>query len=211
MFAFVRRIPFALTMTLAIGVALVSFRFLLPQPPGVSPDIAANRFADPALVIHAGFAAVALLLGPFQFIGRGGKNGGGRRAIWHRFTGALYMAACLAAAPAGLVLALGTTAGPLATAGFGLLALVWFHTTAQGLRAVIGRRYAEHRRWMIRSFALTFAAVTLRLYLPIAPSLGYDFMPAYVAISWLCWIPNLILAEWLFVPLRPRPPTPQAA
>ena len=207
MFALVRRIPFAVMTILAIGVALVSFRFLLPTPPGVSPDIAANRFADPALVMHAGFAAAALLLGPFQFWGRRD----GRRAIWHRLTGALYMAACLAAAPAGLVLALGTTAGPLASLGFGLLALAWFYATAQGLRAVIGRRYPEHRRWMIRSFALTLAAVTLRLYLPIAPSLGYDFMPAYVAISWLCWVPNLILAELLFVPLRPRAPALQAA
>ena len=48
---------------------------------------------------------------------------------------------------------------------------------------------------MVRSFAMTFAAVTLRLYLPIAPMLGYEFMPAYVAISWFCWVPNLIVAE----------------
>jgi len=47
----------------------------------------------------------------------------------------------------------------------------------------------------VRSFAMTFAAVTLRLYLPIAPMMGYDFMPAYVAISWLAWVPNLMVAE----------------
>ena len=45
------------------------------------------------------------------------------------------------------------------------------------------------------SFAMTFAAVTLRIYLPIAPMLGYDFLPAYVAISWLAWVPNLMVAE----------------
>ncbi len=207
MFALVRRIPFAVMMLLAIAVALVSFRFLMPEPPGVSPEVAANRFADPALPIHAGLAALALLLGPVQFWGR--KHG--RRAAWHRATGALYMAACLLSAPAGLALALGTTAGPIATVGFGLLALAWFVTTAQGLRAVLARRFADHRRWMIRSFALTFAAVTLRLYLPIAPSFGYDFMPAYIAVSWLCWVPNLLIAEWLFVPRRAHAPTLQAA
>ena len=48
---------------------------------------------------------------------------------------------------------------------------------------------------MVRSFAMTFGAVTLRLYLPIAPIMGYDFMAAYVAISWLAWVPNLMVAE----------------
>ena len=207
MFAVLRRAPYALMLLLALFVALVSFRFLLPEIPGVSPDVAANRFADRFLPAHAGLSALALLLGPFQFWGRRD----GRRAVWHRTTGALYIAACLISAPTGLVLALGTTAGPLATAGFGLLAVAWFYTTGQGLRSVLGKRYAEHRRWMIRSYALTFAAVTLRLYLPIAPSLGYDFMPAYVAISWLCWVPNLILAELFFVPSRPYAPGLQPA
>jgi hypothetical protein len=56
---------------------------------------------------------------------------------------------------------------------------------------------------MIRSFALTLAAVTLRFYLPIPPSLGYDFDDGYRAIAWLSWVPNLMLAE-LYVRWRPR-------
>jgi hypothetical protein len=51
---------------------------------------------------------------------------------------------------------------------------------------------------MIRSFALTFAAVTLRLYL-IPPAIaGVDFVTAYQWIAWLCWVPNLAIAEaWI--------------
>ena len=60
---------------------------------------------------------------------------------------------------------------------------------------MLGRRIAEHRRWMIRSFALTFAAVTLRLYLPIFPLLGVSFLDGYRAVSFLSWVPNLIVAE----------------
>jgi hypothetical protein len=56
-------------------------------------------------------------------------------------------------------------------------------------------RFAEHRRWMIRSFVLTFGAVTLRLYLPLAPLLHIDFMDVYRASAWVSWVPNLILAE----------------
>ena len=207
MSATLRRAPYALMLLLAVFIALVSLRYLMPEAPGGAAPVMANRYADPFLPIHAGLSAVALLIGPFQFW----SGPDGRRAVWHKVTGAIYIAACLLSAPTGLMLALGTTAGPVATAGFGLLALAWFYSTAQGLRTVLAGRYAEHRRWMIRSFALTLAAVVLRLQLPLSASLGLDMGMAYVAISWLCWVPNLILAEWLFVPGRPVSRSLQAA
>jgi len=49
---------------------------------------------------------------------------------------------------------------------------------------------------MIRSFALTFSAVTLRLYILLSQMLGLDFITAYRAIAWLAWIPNALFAEW---------------
>ena len=52
---------------------------------------------------------------------------------------------------------------------------------------------------MIRSYALTLAAATLRLYLPVAAIAsihGYDFMVAYRAIAWLAWVPNAIAVEF---------------
>lgn len=184
---------------LALAVGLFSLRYLMPEVPVAAPAVMANRFADPALPIHAGFAAAALILGPLQFV----RRRDGRRASWHRVSGALYMACCLISAPAGLALALGVTTGPVATAGFGLLAILWFWTTAMGLRAVLAGRYAEHGRWMIRSFALTFAAVTLRLYLPVAAFLPVDGDTAYRAIAFLCWAPNLLVVElWLSSRLR---------
>jgi hypothetical protein len=56
-------------------------------------------------------------------------------------------------------------------------------------------RFVQHRAWMIRSFALTFAAVTLRLYLPLAALLSINFVDAYRAISFLAWLPNLLVVE----------------
>ncbi|MEQ1730362.1 MAG: DUF2306 domain-containing protein [Vicinamibacterales bacterium] len=53
---------------------------------------------------------------------------------------------------------------------------------------------------MIRSFALTYAAVTLRLYVPLSMAAGVPFDVAYPVIAWACWVPNLLVAEWLFVP-----------
>lgn len=51
--------------------------------------------------------------------------------------------------------------------------------------------------WAIRSFALTFSAVTIRLQLGAGFAAGQRFKDFYWMLSWTCWIPNLILAEWL--------------
>ena len=51
---------------------------------------------------------------------------------------------------------------------------------------------------MIRSYALTFAAVTLRLQIPLSQIAGLSMETAYPVIAWLSWIPNLLLAECLF-------------
>ena len=179
-----------LLMVGALLIAVSSYRYLAPHPL-IPPNIGANLMAKPWIFVHAGAASTALLLGPFQFIARLRA----RRPKLHRWMGRTYVAACLAGAASGLLLAAGCTAGPIAQAGFGLLAVCWFVANLQAWRLALAGRFAEHRRWMVRSFAMTFGAVTLRLYLPIAPAMGYDFMPAYVAISWLAWVPNLMVAE----------------
>ena len=192
---------------LSLGIALLSYRYLLPHPPQVGADIAKNLMRHPWLTVHAGLAATALLVGPFQFIA-------GLRARWprvHRWMGRVYVAGCLGAGVAGLPLAYGTDAGPIATAGFATLDVIWFAITAQALRLAMTGRYAEHRRWMIRSFALTFAAVTLRLYLPFPPMMGYSFLEGYRAISWIAWVPNLMIVE-LYLRRGPMPkPAPARA
>ncbi len=52
---------------------------------------------------------------------------------------------------------------------------------------------------MLRTYALTFAAVTIRIELVALHSVaGFDFEAAYTTVAWLCWVPNLILMElWL--------------
>jgi uncharacterized membrane protein YozB (DUF420 family) len=95
---------------------------------------------------------------------------------------------------------------------FGLisLAILWLWTGAMAYRSIRNGDVKSHREWMIRSFALTFAAVMLRLWLGILiatqmPFLqtryagGFDalFVEAYRVVMWLCWVPNLIIAEWI--------------
>ena len=171
-------------------VALASLRYLMQLGP-VPPNIAQNTYRTPWLVIHVAGAALALLVSPIQFVRRV------RQAAprVHRWLGRLYVVGCTVGGVSGIVLALGSSTGPISTVGFGILAVAWLITTTLAWTRAVQRRFTEHRAWMIRSFALTFAAVTLRLYLPVAVGLQIPFEPAYQAISFLCWIPNLALAE----------------
>jgi len=189
--AAVNRTLFALAALLSIGVALFSFRYLPAIGPR-APQILANVFARPWLGVHVAGAATALLIGPLNFIGA-------IRRRWprlHRWNGRIYIAGCLIGGAGGLIIAFGSFAGPIATVGFGSLAVCWLITNIQGWRTARARAFDEHRRWMIRSFALTFAAVTLRLYLPMIPLFHVSIVEGYRAISFLAWVPNLILAEF---------------
>ena len=187
------RAGWGLAAILSAGVAVYSYRYVPPMEQvfgaGAS-SVLGNLFARPWLAVHAGMAATALMLGPIQFLPAWRRIKGA-----HMWLGRSYVICSILAGLAGLRLAFGTTAGPVAGLGFGTLAVIWLYVTIQAWRLARARRFDEHRRWMIRSFALTFAAVTLRLQTPVSQILGYDFMESYRIIAWSAWVPNLILAE----------------
>ncbi|MFG2915881.1 DUF2306 domain-containing protein [Kitasatospora sp. NPDC048298] len=151
------------------------------------------------LYLHIFGAITALAVGPWQFSRRLRE----RHPRLHRRTGATYLIACLVGAIGALLLAPVAYGGAVTSAGFACLAVAWLVTGGAGLRAVLDGRVADHRRWMIRSFALTFAAVTLRLMLLAATAAHLDFRTSYTAIAWLCWVPNLLLACWFTRTRRP--------
>jgi uncharacterized membrane protein len=188
---------------LSVGVALVSYRYVARLGP-IPPNVTQNRFLLPWIILHAGAAATALLSGAIQVLRLQWR----RRPWVHRWLGRAYVAGCLVGGASGLALAAGVSTGPLAEAGFSALGVLWITVIAQGWRSVRARRWADHRRWMIRSFALTFAAVTLRLYIPVALALGLDFSVSYPAVAWLAWVPNAILAEFCVKRQRPDLRTP---
>jgi len=150
------------------------------------------------LGVHVVCGMLALAIGPFQFVGRIRR----RFVRVHRSFGAAYIASGTGLGLSGLVLA--TTSYPswVTSLGFGLLGLSMLFTTWTALRMVLAGRYADHRRWMIRSFSLIFAGVMLRVLTPIygvlsgAGVVSFSFATAYTWISWLCWVPNLLIAVW---------------
>lgn len=187
------RVAWLLLALFCVAIATHAARYLL-HPPRTQAQAFDNPLGMPWLVVHVAGAIIALALGSVQFLPALRRGAGPP----HRWVGRVYVVGCLVGGTAGLILAAGSHAGPIASAGFGSLALLWIAVNLLGWRAAVRGRIADHRRWMVRSWALTLAAVTLRLYLPLVMSLGLPFLPWYRAISFLAWVPNLIAAElWL--------------
>lgn len=171
---------------------------------------------DPRLQTHVAASGVAMILGAFQFL----KPLRRKAPPVHRWMGRVYVLACVVGGLAGGSIALSSTAGPIAGWGFFMLAVLWVPFTLMALFAAMRRDFTSHEIWMIRSFALTFGAVTLRLQLPLAGYLGAtgvipsDFAQSTSEPAWLAWVPNLIVAELFIATIRkPRRPkvTPAAA
>lgn len=195
--------------TVSVGLAIVSYRYLAGIGP-IPPNIARNVYLHPWIGVHALGAATALLLGPFQFW-PGLRIG---RPKFHRWSGRIYIAGCLVGGGAGLVLAAGTSSGPVAGIGFAVGGSWWLYTTSRGWFTAIQRDWTAHRRWMIRSFALTFSAIPFRIYLLTFIGLGFRQTGAEQIASWLAWAPNVLAAELylrsrntVFLRTRPNGPT----
>lgn len=179
-------------MAMATFVALASTRYLAGGALMTPPPLKANFFAHPlAFYVHITAASTALLIGPWQFVDRLRR----KSPQLHRRLGTVYVVACLTGGLASMIMAPGSNGGWLSAAGFLTLAVLWLWTTGMALVAIRARRVADHRRWMRRSYALTLAGVTLRLYLPLAFIGLVPFSTAYAWIAWLCWVPNLLLID----------------
>lgn len=174
----------------AAGIGLWSLRYLLPsQPHAVHFENFINQHT--AFTVHAAFASIALLVGPWQFLLLSCNS-------WkHRLLGRIYVSAVALGWLASLPLALHAHTGAAASAGFRVLGIGWITCTLLGLVNARARRLCEHRRWMIRSYALTTAAITLRIYIAVSDILSIPLAQSYPYIAWLCWIPNALAAELL--------------
>lgn len=178
---------------LTFVVVLASLRFAFVALELAQPAMVYHALERPlAFYGHIVGASIALALVPFQFWAHLRM----RRLTLHRWLGRFYAVAILFGGISGVWLAMTTQTGPVAGAGFALLGLIWLYVTGNAVRLALAGDIAAHRRWMIRSAALTLAAVTLRIYLPIlAATLGFE--TGYTLVAWLCWVPNAIFAEWL--------------
>ncbi|MEO5915046.1 MAG: DUF2306 domain-containing protein [Luteolibacter sp.] len=117
----------------------------------------------------------------------------------HRTMGRVYViTVCFITGPASLIMAFYANGGITSRIAFTTLALLWLGSTAMGWRTVLQRKWQVHREWMIRSYALTLSAITLRVWKYLIV-LAFEPRPmdVYRVVAWLGFVPNLLIAEWL--------------
>ena len=188
---------FWLLVAACVGVAgYALYAYFVVEPgstvhPVMRRTFEAHRFA---ILTHVFASVVALLVGPWQFL-----PAVRRHPLVHRRLGYAYFSAVFVGGGSGLYMATIAYGGFVARLGFGLLAVTWLLTAAMALGAVKRKDYAAHERWAIRCFGLTFAAVTLRIYLGTFFAAGMNFDDFYPAVAWLCWVPNVLFVEWVIL------------
>lgn len=197
--------PLAFVMVLFLAFSLPPYltgdpaQSRVPQPPGFPAHY-------PLLVAHVMCASVAMLTCFLQVWPWFRQR---HRAL-HRYTGRVYVfAGVLPAGLTGLVIGARTPFGPVLAVSDVMLALLWLTFTAVGYRMARQGRYAEHRRWMLRSFALTFSIITNRvwgviIFLTLSPMAESTFQGNEAMLTWtisgltgwLGWTVPLLVVEW---------------
>jgi uncharacterized membrane protein len=139
---------------------------------------------------HILFGGLALLSGWSQFSGSLRK----RNLKLHRKLGKFYSIVVGISGICGLYLSFYATGGLISGLGFFALAVLWLFFTFRALLAIKKGDVRQHQAFMIYSYAACFAAVTLRIWLPLLSMSFGDFVIAYRTVAWLCWVPNLVFA-----------------
>ena len=145
--------------------------------------------------VHAFSSVFVLILGAVQF-----STTMMRRAPrWHRRTGTAYLLVVLGlSGPSGLIISVNANAGLPASVAFFMQATLWILFTAWAWYLGRKGRFEEHGKFLLRSYALALAAVSLRIYAKILPAWFGTFpIETYLTNAWLSWVGNLLIAECL--------------
>ncbi len=149
----------------------------------------------PAFYCHIIGSSIILFVGFFQFSKKVYNN----RPL-HKALGKLYVFGVLFfAAPGAYVMTLFINRGKWVFISFLLQNTLWIIFTLAAWILIKNRRIDDHIKMMRRSYALAFAAVTLRFYIFLFSVLGHGvgFANNYIIISFLSWVPNLLAIEWI--------------
>ncbi len=195
-----KQIGWAFFAVLAVGIGLYPVVYFLVDPnfgllTSKSDALLAAPLWNAGFYTHIGFGGLALLVGWMQFSAKLRS----RYLSVHRSVGKIYVIAALLSALAAVSIGFFATGGIVAASGFISLGCIWFYTTLQAYRYIRKRDQHRHQIMMIYSYAACFAAVTLRLWLPLLTAVFDDFITGYRIVAWLCWVPNLALAHFLWV------------
>lgn len=199
-----QRISKVVIAVLAILVGLYpAIYFIIDREFGLlsskSDQLLTDALWNFAFYTHIILGGVALLIGWLQFSTKLRIQ----NLALHRTVGKIYILCVLPSALAGIGIGFFATGGIIPATGFIGLGIVWFTTTLLAYLKIRQGQIEQHRRLMIYSYAACFAAVTLRIWLPLLIMIYGDFNKAYATVAWLCWVPNMIVAMLIIKRLAP--------
>lgn len=157
-----------------------------------SANLLLNKIWNIAFYTHISLGGVALLIGWVQF----NKKWRNKHLNSHRVIGKVYVLCVAISAIAATYLGFNAIGGFVSKMGFVCLAILWFYFTAVAYSTILKKQIASHKKAMIYSYSLCFAAVTLRIWLPVLGLVFTNFEIAYTITAWMCWLPNLMFAFW---------------
>ncbi len=189
------KVAWIVFVVLAIAVGLYPLTyFFIDREFGLlaskSDALLSNAFWNIGFYGHILFGGLALLIGWSQF----SKKMRTAHLKRHRLVGKIYIVSALISGSCGIYIAIYATGGIISTLGFMGLGCLWLFTTLKAYSAVKKGDLQLHQGFMIYSYAACFAAVTLRIWLPVLSLLLKDFVSAYRMVAWLCWVPNIVFA-----------------
>jgi uncharacterized membrane protein len=191
-----RKVSWILLVVLAILTGLYpGIYFIIDRKFGLlsskSPELLKNDLWNIAFYTHILLGGLALLIGWTQFSSKIRDTS----ITLHRRIGKLYVIAVLLSSIAGICIGFFATGGIATSLGFICLGIIWFSTTLTAYMNIRNGNIEKHQKMMVYSYAACFAAVTLRIWLPVLTAIFGSFITAYTIVAWLCWIPNLFVAN----------------
>lgn len=100
--------------------------------------------------------------------------------------------------PAGMIMAVYANGLLPSKIAFIVLDCLWFLFTLKAVIAIKKKDVTTHKKFMIRSYALTFSAITLRVWkIILLNSFHIEPLTLYMIDAWMGFVPNLLLAEWI--------------
>jgi len=153
-------------------------------------EILTSTFWNIWFYTHISCGGIALLIGWIGFL----KSIRFKNIKLHRIIGKIYVITALLSATGGIYIGFFSYGGMIASTGFISMGIIWFYTTLKAFLFIRAKNILEHEKMMIYSYAICFAGVTFRIWMPLLRGLLEDFDMSYKIVAWCCWVPNLYVA-----------------
>jgi hypothetical protein len=148
-----------------------------------------------AFYLHIVSSAFVIIVGIFQF----SIHLFYWRPNWHKILGKIYVGGILLfAAPSGMLIGVYANGGLSGKVGFVLQSITWWVLTYWAWVAITEKKHLQHIQMMLRSYALTLAAMSLRTQ-SFLMFYFFETKPfeTYQTVTWLSWVGNLLFIELL--------------